>query len=309
VVAIPDAFVFGIDAASGALRWRFHPKHTGFSWFASSDQTTIYAGSGDGRVFAIDAASGSARWGVRIADDSGGAAFSPVVFSDTIYVGYLRRTTPRTGGIGAIDARTGARLWYTEFIHGASRSASSSHGNVAIVNDVIIAASDGGEIYALKRATGAVVWQAPRVPLPAMTIDDDRPVAASGQIVLAGSSGGTVTAYVGSTGKLLWQRTLEGSVTSPIATDENRAFIVDLSGRIVAIDVAMGNIAWAFGGSVSRYGAILSAPIVRGNVVYVGGEKASYALRAHAPTTRDTGAQPSVERHGHLAGKGTGDGN
>lgn len=283
VVAIPDAYVFGLDRASGALRWQFHPPNTGFSWFPASDATTIYAGSGDGRVFAIDATTGTERWGVRVADDTGGAAFSPVVFRDTLYVGYLRRTIPRSGGVGALDAKTGAILWYTEFAQGAPNSASSSHGNVAIVNDVVIAASDGGEIYALRRATGAVEWLAPRVPILGMPVDDDRPVSVSGQIVLAGSSGGTVTGYAASTGAQLWQITLQGSVVYQFASDQARAFIVDLGGRIVALDAATGAIAWTFGGFMDTHGVMLSPPMLNGNVVYVGGEKASYALRAYDP--------------------------
>jgi outer membrane protein assembly factor BamB len=280
VVAVPDGAVFGVDRVSGSSVWRFLPPRSGFSWRLPADATTIYAASGDGRVFAIDPTSGAARWEARIADDSGGAAFTSTVFRDTLFVGYLRRTNPRSGGLAALDAKTGARLWYTEFTRSRPNSLSSSHGDVAIVNDLVVVASDGGEILALDRATGALRWQAPRVQASEI-VGDIRPLVAVGQLVVAGSTLGTVTAYDAATGAQRWRQKLLGTVEFPFAADARQVYIVDSAGRLVALDGATGRVAWTFGGSITAEGSMLVGATVNDGVVYVGGTNASYALRAH----------------------------
>jgi outer membrane protein assembly factor BamB len=281
VVAIADAFLFGIDRPTGQQRWRFFPDTTtGFFSYIASDSATVYAGSGDGRAYAVDAMTGLQRWAVRVADDTGGVSFNPTLFRDTLYVGYLRRTIPRTGGLAALDASTGSRIWYVEFSPLQQGFSAASHGNAVFVNDLVIVASDGGEIIALERATGLVRWKAPRGGPPRNTVDDDRPLVVAGQVVVAGALNGIVIAYDVNTGQQLWTHVRQGSVNDPLASDGSRVFLVDLGGALVALDASDGKLAWSFGGNNQGRGAMLSAPIVVDGVVYVGGEKAAYALKA-----------------------------
>jgi outer membrane protein assembly factor BamB len=285
VVAIADAYLFGINRFSGKPRWGFFPDTiTAFFSFISSNATTVFAGSGDGRVYAVDATTGQQKWAVRIADDTGGVSFNPTLFRDTVYVGYLRKTIPRTGGLGAFDAATGTRLWYAEFTQHQPGSSAASHGNAVFVDDLVIAASDGGEVFALERSTGTVRWKAPR-SFQDDSFDDRRPLVVSGQIVVAGSLSGLVTAYDPTTGQQLWTHKRGGSVIHALAADSSRIFLVDLGGSLVALDAADGRLAWTvgrntYGGYNDPIGAIQSAPIVVDGVVYVGGEKAGYAFRA-----------------------------
>jgi outer membrane protein assembly factor BamB len=277
VVAVPDAQLFGLDRTDGTVRWR--SSIICFSHAPATDGENVYAGCGDGRTFSFEAPTGALKWTARVADDTGGVIFNPVVHSDTVYVGYMRRTNPATGGVGAIEARTGRRVWYREFER--SRGATSSHGDAKIVNDLVIAASDNGEIYALERSTGNVRWKAPRIPVPGDARNDTRPLAVVGQHVIAGSSGGEVQALDAATGSMRWKKELRGSIVVPFASDSARVFIVNPGGRILALDASTGAIAWTFGSSSEENVMILGKPALRGDTVFVGGAKAVFALRAY----------------------------
>ncbi|HET6952524.1 MAG TPA: PQQ-binding-like beta-propeller repeat protein, partial [Acidimicrobiales bacterium] len=103
----------------------------------------------------------------------------------------------------------------------------------ALHDDVVIAASDGGTVYALDRATGAVRWQF-ALPPPtwqsAVIVDD---------VLIQGDCEGNLNAYDVSdttvTPPKLWTVRLEGCIESTPALWHGRLFVGARGGRFYAI--------------------------------------------------------------------------
>lgn len=132
-----DGFLYGIDLASGAQRWR--TTHDGSSWILSTafDGRTLFVGSGSASIVqAADPATGQERWRFK----TRGAVFSSLALAgDTLLV------TDFSGTLHALDRHSGALRW--QFAMGA-RSLSTP----LVAGGTVYAASDRGTLFALSAA-------------------------------------------------------------------------------------------------------------------------------------------------------------
>ena len=135
-----DGFLYGIDLASGAQRWR--TTHDGSSWILSSafDGRTLYVGSGSASIVqAADPATGQERWRFK----TRGAIFASLALAgDTLFV------TDFAGMLYALDTNNGALRW--QFAMGA-RSLSTP----LVADGTVYAASDRGTLFALSASAAA----------------------------------------------------------------------------------------------------------------------------------------------------------
>ncbi|HEY5101027.1 MAG TPA: PQQ-binding-like beta-propeller repeat protein, partial [Gaiellaceae bacterium] len=114
-----------IDAASGAVRWRFTPP--GYASLAGSGQITtatpvadpsekwIYAASPGGRIYKLSAASGHPAWSVTITtlpsrEKIAGALNLASGHVIAVTGGYIGDTPPYQGHVAVIDAASGRLL-------------------------------------------------------------------------------------------------------------------------------------------------------------------------------------------------------
>ena len=142
-----DGFLYGVDRATGAERWRFDHK---ISWVNTSPAIhdgLAFAGSSDGRfAHAVDVRTGEERW--RVTTPSL-VWSSPTVSGDAVYVGDW------AGNLLAVDARTGAVRW-------RHRMGGRMLSSPAIADGRIYVGSDDGGIYAYQTAAAplqrAVYW-------------------------------------------------------------------------------------------------------------------------------------------------------
>jgi hypothetical protein len=141
-----DGFLYGIDLASGAQRWR--TTHDGSSWILSTafDGRTLFVGSGSASIVqAADPVTGQERWRFRTRS---------AVFSSLTLAGDTLLVTDFSGTLYGLDKDSGALRWH--FAMGA-RSLSTP----LVAGDTVYAASDRGTLFALSVATTA---PAPRRP-------------------------------------------------------------------------------------------------------------------------------------------------
>ncbi len=138
-VGARDGFLYAIDRATGARRWRHDHK---VSWVNSSPAVSeglVYAGTSDGRfIQAVDTVTGEERW--RASAQSTVWA-SPAVDSALVYVG------EGDGTMYALDKRTGKEAWRYRVGHRLFSSPLVHDGRLYF-------GSDDGGIYAVNAARG-----------------------------------------------------------------------------------------------------------------------------------------------------------
>ena len=139
-VGARDGWLYAIDAATGAERWRFDHK---ISWVNTSPAVVdgvVYAGSSDGQfVQAVDAASGKELWRTT----TGTTWSSPSVAGDVVYAG------DGQGRLHALDRKSGKLLW-------SFRTGTTVHSSPTPSGDLVIVGSSDGGVYAIRTTSTPV---------------------------------------------------------------------------------------------------------------------------------------------------------
>ena len=139
-----DGFIYALDAATGALRWRYDHK---VSWIITSPAVAdgvIYAGSSDAAfVQALDS-SGRELWRAKT---QGIIWSSPAVAGSLVYVG------DGIGRIHAFDRQTGTERWMF-------RTGASVYSSPTIAGEYVVFGSSDGAVYALRANDGPQVQRA-----------------------------------------------------------------------------------------------------------------------------------------------------
>lgn len=248
-----DRQVYALDAASGALRWKFA---TGDVVHASPavSEGTLYVGSWDGRLYALDARTGQERWRFQAGLDpllhnQQGFQGSPAVVDGVVYVGC------RDANLYALDARTGKERWrYPTAMSWVVGSPAIADGRV------FFATSDSSLILSVDAADGERHFEQ-----QGKAYMFSSPVVA-GEVVLIGVLNGTLQARDRGTGELLWEWATEASRANP-------GWALTADGRF--------NSAWTFPSGwreanalsfarQSAVGSIFSTPLVVDGTIFVG---------------------------------------
>ena len=146
-----DSNVYALNAASGALKWKFKTGEVVHASPAFADGT-VFVGSWDTYFYALDAASGKEKWRFKTGEDNEiynqtGLQASPAVANGVVYFGC------RDSKFYAVEATSGKQLW-------TFSNKGSWVINSAAVKDgkVYFATSDTGLLHALDARTGAEVF-------------------------------------------------------------------------------------------------------------------------------------------------------
>lgn len=152
--------VWGLDAATGAMRWSYAP-HVDFFRRLSDGGATFPANRGvavagglvyeltfDCRLLALDARTGHRRWQVPVADPAQGyyETTAPVAWNGIVFVGSSGGDSGARGFIAAYSGRTGRELWrrYTVPAPGQGwMPATGRHGGGAVWMPPVIDTSTG----------------------------------------------------------------------------------------------------------------------------------------------------------------------
>lgn len=248
-----DGHLYALDAASGALAWKFATGDVVHGSPAYADGR-VFVGSWDSRFYAVDAASGRELWRHQGGTDDllhnqVGFQSSPAVAGDTVYVG------GRDARLHALDARTGALRW--QFATGVSWVVSSP----AVAGErVVFATSDSSRLHVVDARSGRGL------------IDEDTsafvfssPVIA-GDVLLVGVLNGTLQARDLASGALLWSWRTE-------ASRANAGWVLTAQGRFNG-PLLYGS-PWREApvlASARQFGvgSIFATPLVVDGVIYIG---------------------------------------
>ena len=258
-----DQHVYALNAATGALKWKFK---TGDVVHASPAVANglVYVGSWDSNFYAIDAASGTLRWKFATGRDTViynqvGIASSAAVVGANVYFGC------RDGFLYVLDARTGALKWKHDNNHGWVIGSPAVHDGV-----VYFATSDGTRFKALDAVSGAVKFN-----ITNKAISFSSPAVVN-NAVLFGTSDGWLHSIDRITGNVLAEFQTDGSkanaakYTGADGRMNSGLMYPDftLEGMFIGLD------------RVFTLGSVISSPVVANGVVYFGSTDGHlYALR------------------------------
>jgi outer membrane protein assembly factor BamB len=248
--------LIAFDRGNGAYAWRFRPS---IGHLIDGDpfiavDSTFYAVTWEGgSLYALNARTGTPRWVVTIPTPSTHIR-KPAADSDIVVGAYRREDhKPTTGGVIAVDARTGVLRWNTPFPRILPDS-DTSGAYVTLWHDVVLASCNSGRIFAFDRATGAILWNVPGVGLgvprpntPGPTqfyYYDARPLVAVGTTLYASSLSGWFVAYDLLLHREAWRvepKIADGN-GDPIYADENAVYVEYLKGEVVSFSMKDGSV-------------------------------------------------------------------
>jgi eukaryotic-like serine/threonine-protein kinase len=257
-----DGFSYALNAATGAVQWKFQTGNVVHASPAISGGT-LFIGSWDSYFYAIDAVSGKEKWRFKTGEDLSihnqvGIQSSAAVDHGTVYFGC------RDSHLYALDAITGKVRW--SFSTGSSWVISSP----AVLNGrVYFATSDTAIFYALDASSGkelfSLKFHFPFFSSPAI----------AGNTLYIGSHDGKLSAINLATGARAWEFQTDASRRKLAAFSRpdgspnyQAAFASDFYDDLIAGVARMQSV-----------GTILSSPVIAGRVVYFGSNDGNlYAL-------------------------------
>ncbi|MEX0740920.1 MAG: outer membrane protein assembly factor BamB [Pseudohongiella sp.] len=134
-----------------------------------------------------------------------------------------------------------------------------------IAGDTIFAASENGEVNAIDKNTGEVLWR----ERTGETITGG--VGVGGNMVLLGTRDARVFALEQSSGDLLWETSVSSEVLAAPASDGRVVAVQTIDGRLIALDPVDGRQRWVYQTTVPALSLRgNSKPVISGNLVIAG---------------------------------------
>lgn len=231
IVFVPNHGVFyGIDAASGEVRWRTGmPKaNTNFGQsVAATDGEVFIAGCWDSHLYCLDALTGEVRW--RNACQERTFAFSPAIGSPVIADGHAY-VVANGNGLFKFEIATGDKVFEV-----ASPGQKFGHSGPCVVGDRVFAGclGDGeGEVRCVSAVDGKEIWMAKT----GYTIYDSCARAGDGFVTI-NSVPGIVNVLNQPDGKMIGQFRLgRGHAFSTSAVAGKRIYAASFSNRLVCLE-------------------------------------------------------------------------
>jgi outer membrane protein assembly factor BamB len=249
-----DGNIYALDAASGALRWKFRTGNVVHASPAIANGM-VYIGSWDSYFYAIDARSGHERWRFKTGEDHEIANQVGIQSSATIAEGMVYFGC-RDSNLYALDAVSGVKKW-------AYPTKGSWVISTPIAKDgtLYFATSDSGLLHAVDAKTGVLKYSLSFHHWPMFS----SPVIA-GRSLYIGSHAGTLIAIDLDKHATAWTFSTDGA-------KQNSAALTKKDGD--------PNYAAAFGDTfyddlvlgvqkMLSIGAVLSSPVIERDVIYFG---------------------------------------
>jgi outer membrane protein assembly factor BamB len=252
-----DGAFYALAANSGAVQWRFATggerrfEAKGIHGLTPSDQmiadpmdlflsspavsnNRVYFGSSDGHIYALDAKTGILVWSF---ETNGIVHASPAVVNGTVYVGSW------DSYLYALDADTGREKW--RFKSGEDPVLHNQVGfqsSPAVSDDTVYVGCRDGHVYAIDANTGKETWDYST----SQSWVNGTPAVRGGVVYVGTSDTHRFLALDAKTGRLLFVFDAQALVFGSAAIAGDLAYFGSFNGRLYALDVRSGQLAWQF---------------------------------------------------------------
>ena len=249
-----DGNVYALDAASGALRWKFR---TGGVVHASPAVANglLYIGSWDSYFYAIDAKSGGERWRFKTGEDHEianqvGIQSSALIADGVVYFGC------RDSNLYALDAVSGAKRWVY-----SNKGSWVISTPIAQDGTLYFATSDSGLFHAVDAKTGTLKYSLSFHHWPMFSSP-----AIAGRNLYIGSNSGSLIAIDLDKHATAWTFSTDGAIRNSAALIQKNGdpnYGAAFSDTFYD-DLVMG--VWR----MLSLGAVLSSPVIERDTIYFG---------------------------------------
>ncbi len=258
-----DGNIYALDAAAGSPRWKFHTQDVVHASPAIADGI-LYVGSWDSYFYALDAATGEQKWRFKTGEDADthnqvGIQSSAAVADGVVYFGC------RDSKFYAVDVRSGRQKW-----------AFDNKGSWVITSPTL----RDGKVYFATSDTGLFHALDAKIGTPLFSLDFKRwPIfsspAIAGDMLYVGSNIGKLFAIDLKAKQLSWTFQTDASRqnTPALTKPDGSPNYAAIYGENFYDDMVTGV------GKTLSAGAMLSSPVIVGDVIYVGSSDGNlYAL-------------------------------
>ncbi len=200
----------------------------------------VYFGSGDGNVYAADAKTGVLQWKFATQDV---VHASPAIVGSVVYIGSW------DSNLYAIDAESGQERWSLKTgedptIHNQVGFQSSP----AVVDGTVYVGCRDAHVYAVDALTGKKKWDYPTSKSWVI----GTPAVRDGSVYVGTSDSARFMALDARTGRLRFNFDAKAYMFSSAALAGDLAYVGDHNGKLYAINVKSGKLAWEFQTEASR---------------------------------------------------------
>jgi outer membrane protein assembly factor BamB len=249
-----DGNVYALDAATGALRWKFHTGNVVHASPAVANGI-LYIGSWDSYFYALDVKSGQERWRFKTGEDHDianqvGIQSSATIADGIVYFGC------RDSNLYALDALTGTKKWVY-----SNKGSWVISTPIAKDGTLYFATSDTGLINAVDAKSGVLKYSLNFHHWPMFSSP-----AIAGRNLYIGSNAGTLMAIDLDKHATAWTFSTDGAKTNAAALTQKdgapnyaTAFTDNFYDEMV-IGV------W----KMLSIGAVLSSPVIERDLIYFG---------------------------------------
>jgi outer membrane protein assembly factor BamB len=281
-VIVGDYDVLALDRQTGGLMWRFSPED-GYApgmYLGVVTKDSVYTGSPGGRLHSIDVSDGRSRWSLPVHESHQTTVYQPIVDRGIVFAGFTVFERPTTGGVVAVEARTGIERWRAHFpeqpLAAGERNTAWAGGPVTW-NHLVVAAASTGSIYAFDRRHGSLVHSMASSQM-ADVAQDFLPMVVIRDSLVVGSLTGLVVAYRLPSFQERWRYSPSeaGSVLFGMTADRNAVVVPYGGGRVVRLDLDSGRVRWT---TQRESGVFAWPPAADGRRVYTVGETSVTAFR------------------------------
>jgi eukaryotic-like serine/threonine-protein kinase len=224
------------------VRWRYASNST-LNLTPAADAERIYLPLAGGTIVSLRASDGQFYWKSEI-----GGAFSAAPAADerAVYVASETSTTegdnrPAGGSIRALGHEGGVTAWLRNL-------PTAVRGGLAISNGRIFAGANDGNVYAVDKTTGNIVWS-----FHYGSAFNCQPVISGGGVYI-GAEDGALLSIAEGTGKLQWRYGTHGPIRGPVGIVNDVVYVGSGDGYVYAVTAADGHLRWR-----ARTGAAVQA--------------------------------------------------
>jgi outer membrane protein assembly factor BamB len=249
-----DGNVYSLNAAAGALNWKFKTGDVVHASPVLADDT-LFIGSWDSYFYALNASTGAVKWRFKTGEDPDthnqvGIQSSAAVADGVVFFGC------RDSNFYAVDAATGEKKW------AFNNKGSWVVGSPAVNGGkVFFATSDSAMFYSLDAMTGNQIFM---LKFPSWPFFSSPAIA--GNMLYIGSNSGKLISIDLAAQKPAWTFETDASKRNgPALTKPDGSPNYEIAFASDFYDDMLVGV-----GKMLSVGAMLSSPVVVDNVIYVG---------------------------------------